>query len=76
MNIVSLRRTLDQSLMKMIFFKRVQEMWSGQESVMEGLTDGGGTEEGHSFNTLSALQRRIKIIDMANSNSPAVRDEI
>ena len=33
-----LRRTFDQSLMKI--FQRVQEIWSGQESVTEGHTDG------------------------------------
>ena len=31
-----LRRTFDQSLMKI--FQRVQEIWSGQESVTEGQT--------------------------------------
>ena len=33
-----LRRTFDLSVMKI--FQRVQEIWSGQESVTEGLTDG------------------------------------
>ena len=33
-----LRRTFDQSLMEI--FQRVQEIWSGQESVTEGQTDG------------------------------------
>ena len=32
-----LGRTFDQSLMKI--FQRVQEIWSGQESVTEGRTD-------------------------------------
>ena len=34
----SLRQTFDQSLMKI--FQRVQEIWSGQESVTEGQRDG------------------------------------
>ena len=38
LHIDSLRRTFDQSLMKI--FQRVQEIWSRQESVMEGWTDG------------------------------------
>ena len=38
LHIDSLRRTFDQSLMKI--FQRVQEIWSGQESVTEGQTDG------------------------------------
>ena len=37
LHIDSLRRTFDQSLMKI--FQRVQEIWSRQESVMEGRTD-------------------------------------
>ena len=38
LHIDSLRRTFDQNLMKI--FQRVQEIWSGQESVTEGQTDG------------------------------------
>ena len=38
LHIDSLRRTFDQSLMKI--FQRVQEIWSGQESVTEGQTNG------------------------------------
>ena len=38
LHIDSLRLTFDQSLMKI--FQRVQEIWSGQESVSEGQTDG------------------------------------
>ena len=38
LHIDSLRRTFDQSLMKIL--QRVQEICSGQESVMEGQTDG------------------------------------
>ena len=38
LHIDSLRRTFDQSLMKI--FQRVQEIRSGQESVVEGQTDG------------------------------------
>ena len=38
LHIDSLRRTFDQSVMKI--FQRVQEIWNGQESVMEGQTDG------------------------------------
>ena len=38
LHIDSLRRTFDQSLIKI--FQRVQEIWSGQESVTEGQTDG------------------------------------
>ena len=38
LHIHSLRQTFDQSLMKI--FQSVQEIWSGQESVMEGQTDG------------------------------------
>ena len=38
LHINSLRRTFDQSLMKL--FQRVQEIWSGQESVTVGQTDG------------------------------------
>ena len=38
LHIDSLRRTFDQTLMKI--FQRVQEIWSGQESVTEGHTDG------------------------------------
>ena len=38
LHIDSLRRTFDQSLMKI--FQRVQEIRSGQESVAEGQTDG------------------------------------
>ena len=52
LHIDSLRRTVDQSLRKI--FQRVREIWSGQESVMEGQTDGrtdgqmeGRTDEGH-----------------------------
>ena len=36
LHIDSLRRTFDQSLMKL--FQRVQEIWSGQESVTDGQT--------------------------------------
>ena len=49
-----LRRTFDQSLMKI--FQRVQEILSGQESVTEGQTDGQmdrRTDEGHFYNSLS-----------------------
>ena len=49
----SLRRTLDQSLMKI--FQWVREIWSRQESVMEGQTD-GQTGEGHFYNSPSVLQ--------------------
>ena len=38
LHIMSLRRTFDQGLMKI--FHRVQEIWSGQESVMDGQTNG------------------------------------
>ena len=38
LHINSLKRIFDQSLMKI--FHRVQEIWSGQESVTEGQTDG------------------------------------
>ena len=38
LHIDSLRRISDQSLMKI--FQRVQEIWSGQESVTEGQMDG------------------------------------
>ena len=38
LQIDSLKRTFDQSLTKI--FQRVQEIWSGQESVMEGHADG------------------------------------
>ena len=38
LHIDSLRRTFDQSLMKI--FQRIQEIWSGQESGMEGQMDG------------------------------------
>ena len=55
LHIDSLRRTFDQCLMKI--FQRVQEIWSGQESVTEGLTDGWTdrwTDEGHFYNPPSA----------------------
>ena len=60
LHIDSLRRIFDQSLMKI--FHRVQEIWSGQESVMEGQTDGGTdkqTDEGHFYNPSYASQQRI-----------------
>ena len=60
LHIDSLRRTFDQSLMKI--FPRVQEIWSGQESVTEGQTDGWTdrqTDEGHFYNPPSVSQRRI-----------------
>ena len=38
LHIDSLRRTFDQSVMKI--FQRVQEIWSGQESVTDGQRDG------------------------------------
>ena len=38
LHIDSLRQTFDQSLMKI--FQRVQEIWSGQESVRERQMDG------------------------------------
>ena len=48
-------------------FQRVQEIWSGQESVTEGLTDGRTngqidrrTDEGHFYNPPSASRRGIK----------------
>ena len=55
-----LRQTFDQSLMKI--FQRVQEIWSGQERVTEGQTDGQmdrGTDEGHFYNPPSASLRGI-----------------
>ena len=64
LHIDSLRRTFDQSLMKI--FQWVQEIWSGQESVTEGQTDGqtggrtdGCTDEGHFSNPPSASRRGI-----------------
>ena len=56
----SLGQTFDQSLMKI--FQRVQEIWSGQESVTEGQTGGWTdrwTDKGHFYNPPSALQRGI-----------------
>ena len=47
LHIDSLRRIFDQSLMKII--QRVQEILSGQESVMERQTD-RWTDEGHFYN--------------------------
>ena len=38
LHIVSLRRTFDKSLMNI--FQRLREIWSGQESVTDGQTDG------------------------------------
>ena len=38
LHIDSMRRTFDRSLIKI--FQRVQEIWSGQESVTEGQMDG------------------------------------
>ena len=61
LHIASLWRTFDQSLMKI--FQRVQEIWSGQESITEGQTDGQTdrrTDEGYFYNPLSALRRGIK----------------
>ena len=53
LQIDSLRRTFVQSLMKI--FQRVQEIWSGQESITEGQAD-RWTDEGHFYNPPSALQ--------------------
>ena len=73
LHIDSLRRTFDQSLMKI--FQRVQEIWSGQESVTEGQTDGQTgrrtdrrtdrqtdrrIDEGHFYNPQSASRQGIK----------------
>ena len=63
LHIDSLRRTFDQSLMKI--FQRVQEIWSGQESVTEGQTD-GRTDEVHFYNPYSffffvLLQKKKKV---------------
>ena len=65
LHIDSLRRTFDQSFMKI--FRRVQEIWSGQESVTEGHTDGQTdgqtdrwTDKGHFYNPPSASRRGIK----------------
>ena len=51
-----MRQTFDQSSMKI--FQRVQEIWSGQESVTEGQMDGQTdgqidrrTDEGHFYNS-------------------------
>ena len=62
LHIDSLRQTFDQSLMKI--FQRVQEIWSRQESVMEGQTDrqtdrqmDRRTDEGHFYNALFASWR-------------------
>ena len=60
LHIDSLRRTFDQSLIKI--FQRVQEIWSGQDSVTEGQTDGQmdrRTDEGHFYNPQSTLRRGI-----------------
>ena len=57
----SLRRTFDQSLMKV--FQSVQEIWSGQKSVTEVQTDGQmdrRTDEGHFYNPPSASWQGIK----------------
>ena len=62
LHIASLRQTFDQSLMKI--FQRVQEIWSGQESVTEGQTDrwtdgqtDRWTDEGHFYNPPSASRQ-------------------
>ena len=47
---------IDQSLMEI--FQRVQEIWSGQESVTDGQTD-----EGHSYDPLSTSWRGINKLD-------------
>ena len=60
LHIDSLRRTFDQSLMKI--FQRIQEIWSGQESVTEGQTDrwmDRWTDEGHFYNLQSASRWEI-----------------
>ena len=56
LHIDSLRQTFDQSLIKI--FQRVQEIWSGQESVTEGQMD-GRTDEGNFYNPPSALWQGI-----------------
>ena len=61
LHIDSLRQTFDQSLMKIS--QRVHEIWSGQESVTEGQTDGQSdrwTDEGHFYNSPSASRQGIK----------------
>ena len=59
LHIDSLRRTFDQSLMKI--FQRVQEIWSGQESFTEGQTDRwtDGQTKAISINPPSASRRGI-----------------
>ena len=52
LHIDSLWRTFDPNLMKI--FQRVQEIWSGQESVTEGQMD-RQTDKGHLYNPPSAL---------------------
>ena len=40
----------------MKFYQRVEEIWSGQESVTDGKTD-GGTDEGHALPRSGGLSR-------------------
>ena len=56
-----MRRTLDQSLLKI--FQRVQEIWSGQESVTEGQKEGqtGGQIKAISIIPHPLRGRRLKI---------------
>ena len=56
LHIDSLRRTFDQTLMKI--FQRVQEIWRGQESVMEGQMD--GQTDGRSNNSCLGAMSHCK----------------
>ena len=62
------RRTFDQSLMKI--FQRVQEIWSGEESVTEGRKDGrtGGQTKAISTIPHPLRGRGLKIAKGHNSN--------